>query len=87
MKASLCFTIISALLMCHSCSYTSPADFWTRYKNDLIVFNTSDQGPWGGSRVIHWSSPKAAAFSVISIRAFAEKHGWKYVETISVSFC
>jgi hypothetical protein len=85
MKRKISYIVIPALMMCMSCSHASPAGFWTRYCNNMIVFNTSDQGPWGGSRVIHWSSPKMAAFYEQAVRAYAEENGWKYIDSVSVT--
>lgn len=37
-----------------SCLSLSPAGFWQGFQEEYQVEHLSDQGPWGGKRVVHW---------------------------------
>lgn len=74
-----------ALLVITSCNRTMPAGFWTSYHSNLITYKTSDQGPWGGDRVIHWASEKDGTFSEKETIEYAKQHGWVFLERRELS--
>lgn len=67
---------MAILLVACSCSRAAPAGFWTTYRSDLIARQSSEQGPWGGVRWIHWLSPVPATFNGPDVIAFASSKGW-----------
>ena len=58
----------------------SPAGFWLTYREDLVVNEHSNQGPWGGRRWIHWKSVEPM-FDLADVIRFAENHGWECEES------
>lgn len=66
-----------------SCSYLSPAGFWKSFKKELIIKHVSDQGPWGGKRIIHWKTKSAEPFNENELLDFATKNDWKLLESHS----
>lgn len=75
---------IAATLLCAgACSRLSPAGFWSTYRPELILSQSSDQGPWGGTRRIHWQS-SPGSFSEADVVGFATEHGWTVVGRCSV---
>ncbi|MFY0601742.1 MAG: hypothetical protein JXR03_18860 [Cyclobacteriaceae bacterium] len=54
----------------------SPARFWISFKEDQIISNESNQGPWGGRRYIHWKSEIDNDFDTQTIMDFAIENGW-----------
>lgn len=83
MKHILTFLCLNIFLT--SCNKTTPAGFWTDFHKDLIVTKESDQGPWGGQKKINWKSKNKKAFSNNELIEFAEKNGWKFIDSISFS--
>lgn len=58
-----------------------PAAFWKDYKTDLIKIKESDQGPWGGTRSIFWSSKIKYKFQIEDITRYASVNGWILVDS------
>jgi len=67
-----------------SCSSTTPSGFWGDFKKDFLKENSSDQGPRGGHRAMHWSSEKQGTFNSKEIIDFATKKGWELVDSLEV---
>jgi len=84
MKTRSVVTAAALLAAPVACNRLGPSGFWTRHHADLIVFQENHQGPWGGHRVIHWAHAKASTFTEASARAFAERNGWKFVDSTPV---
>ncbi len=76
--------VTCGLLALAGCSRASPAGFWTRYHAECIESQGSDQGPWGGKRVLTWRACGSVVFDVADARAYAEAHGWKYGRALYV---
>lgn len=68
--------ILAALSVLVCCARLAPAGFWSTYHADLIVRKHSDQGPWGGSRWMHWEAPAPGTFTTADAVRFASSHGW-----------
>jgi hypothetical protein len=71
--------LITCFLALAGCSSLTPAGFWKSYRKENVVSKFSDQGPWGGTRIIHWKSNILGDFKEEDATAFAEKNGWRYV--------
>ena len=72
------FTAVFAIAaMTNACSKAIPAGFWATYQKRMIVNSNSDQGPWGGSRWIHWIGKDTNTFTPATAAGFATEHGWK----------
>jgi hypothetical protein len=65
-----------AVMSAASCARLTPAGFWARYKPDLIVGRHSDQGPWGGTRWLHWEARSLGTFTAADAVQFAASYGW-----------
>lgn len=68
--------LVSVAAICADCGKASPAGFWTSYQRNAILNQASDQGPWGGSRWIHWLGNEPDSFRLGEVRKFALKNGW-----------
>lgn len=55
----------------------SPAGFWGAYRHDELVEHESSQGPWGGSRYLHWQAKGDEGFDPQDVLQFAVEHGWR----------
>ena len=55
----------------------APAGFWNTYRHDELVDHDSSQGPWGGSRYLHWHATGKAGFDADDVLQFALEHGWR----------
>lgn len=78
-------TILILTVLVTSCNKTTPAGFWTSFHKDLILTKSSDQGPWGGHREIHWKSETNSTFTDIDIIDFANENDWELIESVSFS--
>jgi hypothetical protein len=78
-------TIFTLTILASSCGETTPASFWTNFHKGRILTKVSDQGPWGGHRVICWKSETNNTFTHSEVIDFAEKNEWKLVDSISFS--
>ncbi len=76
-------TILCLSVFLTSCNKTTPAGFWTEFHSDLILTKKSDQGPWGGQREINWESKSKNVFTNNELIEFAEKNGWKFIDSTS----
>ena len=72
-------------LVCSGCARAAPAGFWKNFRSNLIVASHSDQGPWGGTRWIHWTAPEGARLAFAEVAEFARQNGWKCEKPQSVS--
>jgi hypothetical protein len=84
-KIKYILAVLALTVFTNSCSRLSPAGFWTEFHSDLITAKYSDQGPWGGHRKISWKSETGNFFTPQKVIDFAEKNGWKLVDSISFS--
>ncbi len=75
--------LTSILLVTTSCNKSTPAGFWKDFHKDKITNNISDQGPWGGQRIINWLDKKT--FNSKDINAFASKNGWTLVDSLKIN--
>jgi hypothetical protein len=67
--------IVVVVMIAGGCARASPAGFWSTYRPDLIKDKDSDQGPWGGVRWIHWTSPTPGTFRSAEVLKFARSKG------------
>ncbi|UII20537.1 hypothetical protein [Fulvivirga ligni] len=74
LETTLFVILISTLSGCSL--FPSPEGFWLNYQEDDRTENYSDQGPWGGKRIIHWKKD-IGKFNIPSVIKFAEDNGWK----------
>ena len=68
---------LTIVLTCSAlaCARAAPAGFWKNFRSNLIVASHSDQGPWGGTRWIHWTASEAdAVFTMDDVAAYV----WTY---------
>jgi hypothetical protein len=77
------FVLILFLFVFNSCNKVTPAGFWKNYEQDKITNSTSDQGPWGGQRIIKWLNKEA--FNTKEINEFATKNGWKLIDSLTIN--
>ena len=71
-------TLTISLVSCHK---LTPAGFRKNYKEDFLVQNLSNQGPYGGHRAMHWRADKPNTFSSHNIINFAVKNDWHLVDS------
>lgn len=76
-------TIICLTVFITSCNKVTPAGFWTDFHKDLILTKDSDQGPWGGQRIINWKSENKNTFTDNELIEYANKNDWKLLDSIS----
>jgi hypothetical protein len=70
------FIIIFSVIVFTSCSFfPSPEGFWRDYQDDYQTESVSDQGPWGGKRIIHWKK-ESGKFDKSDVAKFAIENGW-----------
>jgi hypothetical protein len=77
--------VVAVLAAAVGCSRLSPAGFWARYRAESIVDQSSDQGPWGGVRWVHWVAPAPGRFTPAGAERFAASHGWTCQRPVSYS--
>ena len=65
-----------------SCDRNMPGGFWETFDKKSIVKNESDQGPYGGHRVIHWENATKGTYNQKSIIDFAVLNGWTPTDTL-----
>ena len=84
-KIDLTLKIIGLLIglsfMITSCNKMTPAGFWKNYHKDLKLNVFSDQGPWGGYRIIHWESKNKYDFETNDILKYAKANGWTLIDS------
>lgn len=68
-------------LLVTSCNKVVPAGFWNNYQQDFIKNEQSDQGPWGGYRIIHWESKNNHHFNTNDILHYAQENGWTLIDS------
>jgi hypothetical protein len=81
----ICFVAIYWITL-SSCHKATPAGFWLDFRKNLIVKSISDQGPYGGKREIFWKANSDHTFSSREFIEFANKNGWKLVDSIFIPF-
>jgi len=74
--------LIVFLFIVLSCNKMTPAGFWKKYHSDFMVKEISDQGPWGGFRIIHWEDNNNDRFVNIDILKYAKDNGWDLIDSI-----
>ena len=62
-----------------------PGGFWTTFDKKSIIKNESDQGPYGGHRIIHWQTVTTRTYNQKSIIEFATSNGWTPTDTLKLS--
>ena len=67
-----------------SCDRNMPGGFWKNFDKKSIVKNESDQGPYGGRRVIHWETSSAGTYNQKTITDFAASNGWTLADTLKL---
>jgi hypothetical protein len=77
------FILTLLILSLTACSSWPPAGFWTDFDEAHQVEKFSDQGPWGGTRVIHWKADEVGTFSPKAIIREATENGWNIVDDTS----
>ena len=68
-----------------SCAKGVPGGFWAEYRAESIVDQSSDQGPWGGVRWVHWVAPAPGALTPAEAVQFAAAHGWTCQKPVNYS--
>ncbi len=76
--------ILFLVFFLFSCNKATPAGFWKNYRQTFLKENISNQGPYGGSRSLHWKSEKAYSFSSIRIIDFAKDNGWEFTDSSTI---
>ena len=67
------------IILLFSCHKSTPAGFWKNFDEQDIKVDSSDQGPWGGSRVIYWKKTEGK-FSENEILKYASVNNWKLAD-------
>jgi len=73
------------ILTLTSCDKNLPGGFWKNFKSDLIKHKESDQGPYGGTRSIFWSTSEQGTFTEKKVLDFATANGWEPVNSTHFS--
>ena len=73
--------LIGISLLIISCNKLTPAGFWKNYHKDLQLKEFSDQGPWGGYRIIHWESKDDYNFEINDILKFTKENDWTLIDS------
>lgn len=73
--------LIGLSFLITSCNKMTPAGFWKNYRADLKLKKYSDQGPWGGYRIIHWESKDNNNFETDDILKYAKDNGWTLLDS------
>ena len=68
-----------------SCDRDMPSGFWKIFDEKSIVKNESDQGPFGGHRIIHWETSIPGTYNQKTIIDFATSNGWNVTDTVEIS--
>jgi hypothetical protein len=76
--------IFSCVLVLSGCNAIGPAAFWNNFDDSHIVKNISDQGPWGGYRLIYWKNTERP-YKAKEVAIFAALHGWEHFRTDSLN--
>lgn len=81
------YGLITVLLFCFtaSCNRVMPGGFWMHFEKKFLAKNVSDQGPYGGNRSMYWECNQAGTFKFDQIRRYAERNGWVFVDSMSIS--
>jgi hypothetical protein len=74
--------ILTLIVLMTSCNKFLPAGFWISYKTELITSKESNQGPWGGHRLLKWRSKELKSFTSQSMLDYAYKNGWILTDSI-----
>src|SRR5688572_11501396 len=74
--------IFLTILALVSCDKNMPGGFWRTFDRKSIVKNESDQGPYGGHRIIHWVTDKKGTYDQKSVLEFATSNGWNPTDTL-----
>lgn len=77
--------LFAILVVTTGCGRLEPAGFWTTYRPELIVRDSSDQGPWGGHRWVHWEAPAPGMFKSADVVRFATSQGWRCQKPVAYS--
>ena len=67
--------ILTASLTSCLSPFPSPEGFWLDYEDDYQTEDFSNQGPWGGKRIIHWKNIRGE-FDRSDVIQFATENGW-----------
>ncbi|PKK36515.1 hypothetical protein BWI96_11715 [Siphonobacter sp. SORGH_AS_0500] len=70
-------------ILIFSCDRFMPGGFWLEYKKEKITQNFSDQGPWGGSRTILWTTSSNQTFT--NAVSYAINHNWTFIDSVHIS--
>lgn len=75
--------IFSSTFLLNSCNKIMPASFWNEMQEEKIVENFSDQGPYGGTRIIEWKNLDVNS-NISKFLKFAKENEWKLVDSLYV---
>jgi len=75
--------IFFGLLTLSGCKTIGPAAFWNEFDEDHIVKNISDQGAWGGYRLLYWKNTERP-YKAKDVVIFAALHKWQHFKTDSL---
>jgi hypothetical protein len=84
-KHTLLPTLSFLTLLLSGCTKYAPAGFWQGYAQEAIFRNKTDQGPWGGSRSIHWRMKRNRTLSIDQVLIFARDNHWELVDSTHYS--
>jgi hypothetical protein len=73
--------LIGLSFMITSCNKMTPAGFWKNYHKDLKIKEFSDQGPWGGYRIVHLETKNNYNFEINDILKYAKENGWTLIDS------
>jgi hypothetical protein len=76
--------IIGLVFSILACNKSSPSSFWSKYENDKLKEDFSNQGPYGGKTVLYWKAELRNTFNVNDVLSFAKKNDWVIVGSIRV---
>jgi hypothetical protein len=75
--------IFIGVLVLAGCKTIGPAAFWNDFDDGHMVKNITDQGPWGGYRLLYWKNTQRP-YKAKDVVIFAALHNWQHFKTDSL---
>ena len=75
--------LIVVFLVLNSCAKLSPSGFWKNFNSQLIENKSSNQGPFGGTRIVKWNNIDGKIKSKDFLK-FANENGWNLIDSIEI---
>jgi hypothetical protein len=76
--------IVLGILVLSGCKTIGPAAFWNEFDDGHLVKSITDQGPWGGYRLMYWKNTDHP-YQAKMVIAFAALNKWECFDTDSLN--